>query len=467
MHDLMKRETIDELCARRDKIVAAWAGVYDVAEDAFALARGLGGVAVPERYRNQPCIDLGRSRDEWVKEFRKNADRALWTHLMSIGQFESLMDHQARQKFREQLLENPPEATPENCYATFEQLLMDSRTIFLRGVANAFAHLDRRFRSHDGFKIKHRMIYTYFHNCGSINWGKTEEYIRDVERVFRRIDPRKSEDPEDKKQFNRGDSIVSKANMAMSWSVRHCQVEDDYFRLVCYKNGNAHMWFKRADLLEEVNKLLAEYYGETVGDQRTRHTHRNRDGLAKNFGFFPTPEAAGKILCDAAGLGNPGKVLRILEPSAGNGKLAWAIRNASPAALQPEIIGCEIQPELCAGPLASGLVNRLYQRDFLTLSPEETGLFDRIVMNPPFDDGRDIDHVRHALRFLKPGGLLVSIMIASTEYREDNRTEAFREYVAGLWTDKYERQWLDLPAGSFRESGTNVNTIILKCRAPL
>ena len=31
-------------------------------------------------------------------------------------------------------------------------------------------------------------------------------------------------------------------------------------------------------------------------------------------------------------------------------------------------------------------------------------------MNPPFENGRDIDHVTHALSLLKPGGRLVAIM---------------------------------------------------------
>ena len=55
----------------------------------------------------------------------------------------------------------------------------------------------------------------------------------------------------------------------------------------------------------------------------------------------------------------------------------------------------------------------------MQLSPEVVGRFDRVVMNPPFCRGRDLDHVRHALRFVAPGGRLVAIMSAGVAFRED------------------------------------------------
>src|SRR3546814_20330320 len=42
--------------------------------------------------------------------------------------------------------------------------------------------------------------------------------------------------------------------------------ESEFFRAKAFKNGNLHIWFKRDDLVIEVNKLLAEYYGASLGD---------------------------------------------------------------------------------------------------------------------------------------------------------------------------------------------------------
>src|SRR3546814_11539820 len=45
----------------------------------------------------------------------------------------------------------------------------------------------------------------------------------------------------------------------------------------------------------------------------------------------------------------------------------------------------------------------VFAMDLLALTPDLIGSFDRIIMNPPFYRGRDIDHVNHAIEFLAPG----------------------------------------------------------------
>ena len=49
--------------------------------------------------------------------------------------------------------------------------------------------------------------------------------------------------------------------------------------------------------------------------------------------------------------------------------------------------------------------------DFLQCSGdvEDLGLFDAVLMNPPFAQGADIEHITHALTMLKPGGRLVAL----------------------------------------------------------
>ena len=52
-----------------------------------------------------------------------------------------------------------------------------------------------------------------------------------------------------------------------------------------------------------------------------------------------------------------------------------------------------------------------------------------MIMNPPFADKADIAHVRHALGFLRPGGLLIAVMAGGVTFREDRATAGFRELV--------------------------------------
>ena len=89
--------------------------------------------------------------------------------------------------------------------------------------------------------------------------------------------------------------------------------------------------------------------------------------------------------------------------------------------------------------------------------PAAAELYDVVMMNPPFDRERDIDHVMHALKFLKPDGCLIAVMSAGTEYRETNKATAFRELMATM-----KAKWRDLPPGSFASVGTYMNTLILR-----
>jgi type I restriction-modification system DNA methylase subunit len=72
----------------------------------------------------------------------------------------------------------------------------------------------------------------------------------------------------------------------------------------------------------------------------------------------------------------------------------------------------------------------------------------------------DIDHVMHAFKFLKPGGKLVSVMSAGITFRQDRKAVAFREML-----EAHNGQIIPLPEGSFKESGTGVNAVIVTVEA--
>ena len=114
--------------------------------------------------------------------------------------------------------------------------------------------------------------------------------------------------------------------------------------------------------------------------------------------LFPTlPEVARRVV-ELADI-QPGQ--RVLEPSAGTGSLLEALPDTPTVAVEIN------------GQLAEALQRRfsgvnVHHADFLALNGE-LGEFDRIVMNPPFDHGSDLEHIRHAYAKLKPGGRLVAI----------------------------------------------------------
>lgn len=172
----------------------------------------------------------------------------------------------------------------------------------------------------------------------------------------------------------------------------------------------------------------------------------------KEYQFFETPVEVAIRVVDAADIRLG---MRVLEPSAGRGRLAVAARNAG-----AEVTCVELQGDLVGYLVASLGFADTFGRDFLDTPPAPLGLFDRVVMNPPFRSGQDARHVVHALRFLKPGGRLAAIMSASAMYRE---TGAYRELRATL--ANLDHDFEALPDGAFIESGTAVNTALLTVRA--
>ncbi|NVB43554.1 methyltransferase [Pseudenhygromyxa sp. WMMC2535] len=93
-------------------------------------------------------------------------------------------------------------------------------------------------------------------------------------------------------------------------------------------------------------------------------------------------------------------------------------------------------------------------RDFCAHVPERP--YDRIVMNPPFERQQDVEHIERALGMLAPGGRLVAIASAGLQHRSDNKTERLRKKLLEL--DGSIRK---LPAGSFKASGTAVETVLV------
>ncbi len=393
-------------------------------------------------------------REDYVATARKIVDRKAWATLVRMTDLEKLMDKQAKDQLRQQLQEQVPDVTEDNVWATLQQFAADADTIFKRGIANTFTKLDRRFRSHDGWKIGGRVILTNtFNEWGGWSYygnGNKQDTIHDIDRTFHVLDGRDSPD------MLGGILHTIEQARKDGWGRHQSECESDYFKIRCYMNGNAHVWFKRDDLVEKVNRLLGEYYGAPIPDgaepEDDGGLNTPKTSLAKNYGFFPTPDAAASSFFEYVPLyqedGKP--PLTVLEPSAGTGNLA-ALALAKGAT-----VDCvEVQPQLAETLGARGKYRHVWPVDFLTMQPRE--LYDRVIMNPPFDRERDIDHVMHALKFLKPDGCLTAIMSASTEFRETRKSVAFRALM-----DKMRATWRDLPVGSFASVGTQTNTIILR-----
>lgn len=228
---------------------------------------------------------------------------------------------------------------------------------------------------------------------------------------------------------------------------------------------------------------------------------RKNDGLD----FFPTSAGVAQEMIEAADI-KPG--MSVLEPSAGMGHIAEQIRDV--AEVDPDVVEMDSQRR----DLLEAKGFHVVGRDFMDMSPRgytygdvfrrktdgvegvmrgsggigsnrvgfhpidangkwdernsswedrddlegirKTGVnsgYDRIIMNPPFSDRRDAEHVMHAYSLLRPGGRLVAIMGEGVFFGQDKRAQQFRD-----WLDSVGGTSEKLEEGSFMDPSLPVNT---------
>lgn len=173
-------------------------------------------------------------------------------------------------------------------------------------------------------------------------------------------------------------------------------------------------------------------------------------GQKVGFDFFPTPKTLASTMAELAGI-KPG--MTVLEPSAGNGHLADAARDA----------GAEVDTVEVSDALRNVLTAKkhtIVAHDFETHTSDKQ--YDAVLMNPPFSDRKDALHIMRAWDMVKPGGKLVAIAGEGVFFGSDKKAVAFRE-----WLDEHGADVEQLPQNTFMgadqiaQTGANARLIVL------
>ncbi len=182
---------------------------------------------------------------------------------------------------------------------------------------------------------------------------------------------------------------------------------------------------KNDDLTEKEKTLLdsqiQERYKATSGliteeelERYIKHLEAISFEKVKGLDYFPTPpDVVEKVLDKAQLKANQ----RILEPSAGKGNIADAVRSRMGNSVKIDV--CELSDHNRKILELKGYT--VVSQDFLEYGVKDrtkTGLpimdekikYDRIVMNPPYMQGVDWAHIQHAFAMLKPNGILVAVV---------------------------------------------------------
>lgn len=158
--------------------------------------------------------------------------------------------------------------------------------------------------------------------------------------------------------------------------------------------------------------------------------------------FYPTPP---ELAERAAALLDPDDYTQVLEPSAGTGALVMAV-----ARLQAitQIHAIELSTLHCKVLAARFPEVNVRRADFLAaVASHSVPGCERIIMNPPFADGRALSHLLAAACVLKPFGRLVAILPASMRGKD---------LVPGM-----KHTWSETISNAFRDASVSVAILTL------
>jgi len=236
----------------------------------------------------------------------------------------------------------------------------------------------------------------------------------------------------------------------------------DYLRTTGKYSDTTPIGIALQQLVDAVLGTAASEDAEALKIRRQIEDIENSLRFQKIPGFFPTPAKLADRMAELACI-NPGNA--VLEPSAGLGHLADAVKRAQPNC---NVFCIEIMPK-CADVLelkgyrwiGADFLAGTWRMGFDSFRPPLA--FDRVVMNAPFENGQDAEHTQMAFNCLKPGGILVSLISTGPLYRQDRKSATFRDFL-----NQHGYQSIPVEAGAFtgaeafKQTGVATTIIVMR-----
>lgn len=206
-----------------------------------------------DHYRRTDLLDDGAP-----EQIQKRVDACAWQHLMNESGMRTLMDATARKEWDDRIekCETPP-LTDENIRATFGDMYAARGDIFERGVISCFKSLSWDYKTNKPFKFGKRFVRQYLRNSitgGGSGLGYPNihacEQLDDLIRVLTVLDGKPEPDHRT--------GVYSLLHRAEQRNER--DVDTEYLSIRSFRNGNGHITFKRRDLVEKMNRIIAKHY---------------------------------------------------------------------------------------------------------------------------------------------------------------------------------------------------------------
>ena len=266
-HEVIASVSITHLLQQRDAALARIAQAFALLREAHEIATvahlGFPTIGVSKGYRAQGDDIAGpyARAEEAFGTSRAVIDAAAWRYLMQESGMRSLMSASKRAEFDEQLEKSTmPELTREAIYATFGALHESRAEMFDQGVIECFKKLSWHYKTNLPQKFGKRIVVTYLTYTYGVN-SRAADTLDDLMRVFHVLDGKLECD------WRRASYVeISEASRAeATWPKGY---ENDYYAVKLFKNGNGHVTFKRPELVDALNRIIARHFPSALPEPR-------------------------------------------------------------------------------------------------------------------------------------------------------------------------------------------------------
>lgn len=257
--EVISSTSIERIVTGRNNALERVETLLHQLEEISTLTRSIGGGT-----SNDWAMREGHRYGSWLiespevamKAVTNNIDRSIWRDLMKKSGMIALMDAQARDEWYGSLEKDDiPAISEANILSTFEQLHQSKAEVFERGVINVFKGLSWDYKSNSPCKFGKKIIVNGLvkHDRWgfSLSWGNRRDQLADLERMLNLLDGKPV--PE-----NRQDLSI---RLADHINKQHSNVyEDEYLSIRYFQKGSGHITFKRPDLVDKMNEIIARHY---------------------------------------------------------------------------------------------------------------------------------------------------------------------------------------------------------------
>lgn len=262
--DVICSTSFERIVTRRNAALVQIETLIQQLDDISTLTSSIGGGKANEWGVRQYRYDcwLMEKKETAMKAIIRNIDRGIWRDLMQRSGMLSMMDAEARNQWYNSLEKDDiPAVCEANILSTFEQLHLNKGEVFERGVINVFKGLSWDFKSHSPCKFGAKIIVTglvkYDRWGFGLNWGWQRDRLADLERMLMLLDGKAVPD-------NRAD-VTRRLSDHIHENRHSNRYEDEMFTIKYFQKGTAHISFKRPELVNQLNDIIARHYPGALG----------------------------------------------------------------------------------------------------------------------------------------------------------------------------------------------------------